>query len=280
MPFIKNKIVKMESGKKAMVEIRPLELKKWHGKTGEDSFAQPITIRVLYDHATGAYATGLTKKEEEEYSSKLGVDLNRTFNPQKPHPYWDSSASKIKLPNYPIFLDPAIPLEFVRIQNLKSSNLVANSMKDYGSNKYPEATHVIYDEVEEVEIKATKVQLKKKCYKLANKLSTDKMVNILTITSDKTVRGRSRDFLDVQLDELIETDSELFLRYAKMDAQETYIRASLLEALHKNILTKEGLSIYYMGDKLANSYEDAITYFLDPQNQTLKVSILEKLTDS
>ena len=270
----------MKSGKKALVEIRPIEIKRWHGKTGKDSFAQPITIRVLYDHATGAYATGMTKKQTEEYSKKLGVDLNNTFNPQKAHPYWDSSASKIKLPNYPIFLDPNIPLEFVRIQNLKSSSLVANSMKDYTDNKYPEATHVIFDEAEEVEIKATRVQLKKQCYKLASKLSTDKMVNILTITSDKTVRGRSRDFLDVQLDELIENDAELFLRYAKMDAQQTYIRASLLEAIHKNILTKEGLSIYYMGDKIANSYEDAVEYFLDPQNQKLKVSILEKLTAS
>lgn len=270
----------MESGKKALVEIRPIEINKWHGMTGKESFAQPITIRVLYDHATGAYATGLTEKQEEEYSKKLGVSLDRTFNPQKAHPYWDSSASKIKLPNYPIFLDPTIPLEFVRIQNLKSSNLVANSMKDYGENKYPEATHVIYDEVEQIEIKATKVQLKKQCYKLAQDLSTDKIVNILTVTNEKTVRGRSRDFLDVQLDELIETNAKLFLRYAKMDAQEMYIRASLLEALHKNILTKEGASIYYMGDKIANTYEDAVIYFVDPQNQTLKVSILEKLTDS
>ena len=35
-----------------------------------------------------------------------------------------------------------------------------------------------------------------------------------------------------------------------------------------------------MGDKIANSYEDAVEYFLDPQNQKLKVSILEKLTTS
>ena len=72
----------------------------------------------------------------------------------------------------------------------------------------------------------------------------------------------------------------IFLKYANMDAQETYIRASILEAIYKNILTKEGIGIYYMGDKIANSYEDSIAYFLDPQNQTLKVSILEKLTSS
>ena len=270
----------MEKGKKALVEIRPVEVSKWHGKDGKESFSQPVTIRVLYDHATGAYATGLTEEQEKEYSDRLGVDLSRVFNPQKPHPYWDSSAAKIKLPNYPIFLDPSVPLEFVRIQNLKASNLVANSIKDYNSNKFPEATHVIFDENEEIEIKATQIQIKKKCYQLVNELSTDRLTDILTIMSDKPVKGRSRDFIDVQLEEVIEYSASEFLRYAKMDAQETYIRASLLEAIHKNILTKEGIGIYYMGDKIANSYEDAIEYFLDPQNQTLKVSILEKLTVS
>ena len=260
----------MKMSKKALVEIRPVEINKWHGKNGKDSFSQPVTIRVLYDHATGAYATGLTEEQEENYSKRLGVNLSRIFNPQKPHDYWDSSAAKIKLPNYPIFLDPTIPLEFVRIQNLK----------DYNDNRYPEASHVIFDEGEEIEIKATRIQLKKKCYKLVTELSTDRLTNILTILSEKTIRGRSRDFIDVQLEEIIENNGELFLKYATMNAQESYIRASILEAIYKNILTKEGIGIYYMGDKIANSYEDAIGYFLDPQNQTLKVSILEKLTVS
>ena len=263
--------------KKALVEIRPIEKKKWHGKDGKESFTQPITIRVLYDHASGAYATGLTDEETEEYQAKLGVDLSKVFNAQKPHAYWDSNASRIKLPNYPIFLDPTIPLEFVRIKNLKASNMVANSMKDYNNGLCPEATHVIFDDAEDVEIKATRIQIKRKCYTLSQKMSTDQLVNILTIISEKMVRGRSRDFLDVQLDEIIEIDPELFLTYAKMDDKEVYIRASLLEALHRNILTKEGISIYYMGDKIANSFEDAVEYFIDPQNQKLKVSILEKL---
>lgn len=263
----------------ALVEIRPIDINKWHGKMGKDSFAQPTTIRVLYDHATGAYATGLTDKEEEDYAKKLGVDLDRTYNPQKAHAYWDSAASKIKLPNYPIFLDPTVPLEFVRIKNLKASSYVANSMKEYNDNLCPEATHVIFDEAEQIGIKATRIQIKKQCYKLSSEMDNDALVNILTITSEKQVRGRSRNFLDVQLDELIEETPSLFLRYAKMDKKEVYIRASLLEALHRNIITKEGVSIYYMGDKIASSMEDAVMYFMNPQNQTLKISILEKLND-
>ena len=46
-----------------LVEVRPLPEKKWHGKKGKDSFAQPKTIEVLYDEKLGAYATGLTEEE-------------------------------------------------------------------------------------------------------------------------------------------------------------------------------------------------------------------------
>lgn len=262
---------------KRLVEVRPIEKKKWHGKMGKESFAQPISVRVLYSHSTGAYATGLTTEETEEYSKKLGVNLGNTFNPQKAHDYWDTNAAKIKLPNYPVFFDNTIPLEFVRIKNLKASSRVANSWKEYQQGKFPLATHVIFDESEHIEVKATRIQKRRKCYKLAQEMSTDSLINIISIISDKRVRGRSQNFIDVQLEEVIENNTIQFLRYAQMDSKEVFVRASLQEAVYRNILTKEGVSIYYMGDKIANSFEDAVIYFMDPQNQVLKTSILEKL---
>ena len=63
-----------------------------------------------------------------------------------------------------------------------------------------------------------------------------------------------------------------------MDKQELYIRAMVQEAIYKNILTKEGMSIYYMGDMLGTDYEEVVKYFLDPNNQKQKVIILERLT--
>jgi len=62
------------------VEIRPLDIPRWHGKQGQESFTQPHTIEALYDHNTGGYATGLTEQEVEEYQKKLKVDLTSTFN--------------------------------------------------------------------------------------------------------------------------------------------------------------------------------------------------------
>lgn len=72
----------------ALVEIRPLDIPRWHGKQGKEAFTQPHTIEALYDHSTGGYATGLSEKEEIEYSKKMGgVDLSNHFNQDAPHPF-------------------------------------------------------------------------------------------------------------------------------------------------------------------------------------------------
>jgi hypothetical protein len=62
-----------------------------------------------------------------------------------------------------------------------------------------------------------------------------------------------------------------------MDKNQLYIKGMVVEALYKNILTKEGAGIYYMGDILGHSIEDVTEYFANPQNQEIKARILEKL---
>ena len=260
------------------VEVKPIVgPKKWHGKEGKESFSQPKSIEVLYDPETGGYATGLTPEQAKEYGQKLGFDLSDRFDPATPHPYWSSQSAKIKLPNSTLVLNTEKPVDFVKYCNLKKSKFVANSIKEWEEGLWPEATHVIYSEEEEVEMKASKVSKKMECIRLAMDMSKDEKVNIVQILSSKTVRGRSENFVNVEIDTIIEENPDEFLRFAKADKQMVYTRASVLEAIHRNILTKEGAGVYYMGDKLANDVEDAIQYFMEPSNQKLKVAILEKL---
>lgn len=261
------------------VEVRPLDLPKWHGKKGQESFSQPHIIEALYDSNSGKIATGLTEEEAEKYGKELGVDLSNKFDQNKPHPFWNSKMGVIKLQNSTMIFDDRKPLEFVKIKVMKASKYVANSMKEWNEGKYPEATHVIYDEEEEVSILATKAKKRKKAMKLSLELSKDEQVNIVQILSDKSLRGRSQDFIDVEIDNLIQDRTEDFLRYAQLDKKELYVRASILEALHRNILTKEGTSIFYLSDKIGYDFESAVEYFKDPQNQNMKISILEKLNN-
>ena len=55
------------------------------------------------------------------------------------------------------------------------------------------------------------------------------------------------------------------------------LHATVLEAIHKNVLRKEGAAVYYMDDQLGFDLESAIDNLEDKKNQALKAQILEKL---
>lgn len=260
-----------------LVEVKPIDSKRWHGKTGEQSFTQPKVIEVLVDANTGKYATGLTEEETEKYSKLLGQDLSDRFDPETPHPYWSTKAAMIELPNQTKIFDTSKPSDYVKVKNLKASSLVANSQKELLAGNFPNAEFVIYDEEEQVAIKATKIQKKTKCIKMLSSMTADQKADIVMILSEKMVRGRSQDFIDVEIDTIIESNPDGFLKYAKMDKAEVFIRSAIYEGLAKNALQKEGVAIYYMGEKIANDFEDTVSYFLDPQNSKMKIALLEKI---
>lgn len=261
-----------------IVEVRPIERQKWHGKEGKENFSQPVTLECLYDTSTGKYATGLNEEERKSLEAKTGYDLSDAFNATQPHPFWSSSAAKIKLPARTVIFNTDKPLDFIKVRVLKASKYVANSMKEYEEGLFPEATHVIFDEAEDMKIKASKIQRKNKATAIAMKLSSDQKANIIQILSMKSMKNQSQDFLDVEIDKIIEDQLDEFLKYASMDKEKVYLRAAILEGIHKNVLTKDGSAIYFMGDQIGFDLEDAVKYFSDPNNQRIKAAILEKIT--
>ncbi len=265
------------------VVIKPIpEKKSWHGKNGKESFARPHSLEVLLDPSTGRYATGLTNEDIEFLRTKhnINLDLSDHFDPDKPHPYWGSNGAKIKLPNHTMLMDDEKPLDFIKIKNLKASKFVANSFKDWEDGLYPEATHIIYDEREEVGMKATKVAKKNKAVGILLKMSTAQKINVVRLVSEKSVKGRSPEFIEVELDEIVNDNDKLdeFFKCINMKQEEFTVKAQILEGLDRRILTQEGNSIHYMGEKLGFDIDETVKYFLDPNNQQIKVAILEKLS--
>lgn len=260
-----------------LVEIRPLEVQRWHKKKGKEAFAQDKTIEVLYSEELGKLATGLTEEQAKEYGAKLGVDLSDMYNPELPHPYWTSKASWITLPNKTTIFNDQRPSDFVKIANCKASKFVANSMAEQQAGKWPDATHVIFSEEEEMELKATKFQITQKIGIELMNASLERKIALVQILSNKTVKGRSPNFIDGILSEVIAEKPEEVLKALSMDKEEVVVRSSVLELLQKNILTKQGQAVYYMGDKIGLDYEDTVKYFKDPNNAVMKVTLLEKL---
>ena len=260
----------------ALVEVRPIEKEKWHGKKGKDSFARPVVVEALVNVKTGLYDTGLTEEDRKRLSDATGLDLSNTYIKGQVHPFWGSTG-QVKLPNQTKIFDLSKPLDEIAVKMLKASELVANSLKDYEDGKYPFATHVIFDEREEVEMKASKVALRNQAIIESAKLPTAKKVEIIQILTNKGMRKQSDLYIEVEMDKLVESNPAKVLELIKADKTETAIHAMILEGIEKNVLRKEGTSIYYMDDQLGYDIFSAINYFKDPSNQKLKAEILDKL---
>ena len=273
-----------------LVEIKPIELKRWHGKIGKDSFTRAKKIQALIDPETMQYKTGLDnmnktythpKTEEqvtelEYYGAIIGKDLSPLAN-DKPHEFWDSNLAVVKLENNTIFLNTDNPLDYIKWKICKASKFVANSMKEYDEGMFPEATHVIFDEAEEIEAKATKVELRKKATIECSKLSLSKKIQIVMILGDKNLKNQSSDFVEVEIDNLIQKRAGDVLEIINRDDEDTALHAMILEALQKSVLRKTGHKIVYFDSVLGGEVVDVVDYLKKPENQDLKLRLMSQL---
>ena len=261
-----------------LVEVRPIERERWHGLKGKDAITRPVVIEALLSSTTGKLATGLTPEDRERLEKETGYDLSPDYKAGKPHPFWSSPAAFVKLEHKTNIFDISNPLDEIRVKIMKASDLVANSQKEYDEGKFPLAQFVIFDEREEVELKASKATIKRKVIIEANSLPFERKADVVQILLGINVRKQSADYIELKLDEAIDKiGPQEVLNLIQRDKARTSLHATVLEAIHKNVLRKDGTSVYYMDDQIGFDVESAIDYLADKKNQALKAQIIEKL---
>ena len=256
------------------IEVRPIERKTWHNRTGKDSFTRPKTLQALVNADTLEYATGLDEEETKKYGEIFKQDLSKMYNPDAPHPFWDSKTPRIKLENHTMFFDTDKPLDFVKWKIMRDSKYVANSMLEYEEGAFPEATHVIFDEARANEVKASKIQIRKKAIIESNKLSKTRQVQMIMVLAGKNAKNESTDFLEVEIDKLIEKDAKAVVDFIMKDKEFVAMESLILECLQKNVLKKVGHKILYHDSVLGVDIYDVVKYLNDAKNQELKLRLL------
>ena len=259
------------------IEVRPIIKKQWHGKSGKESFTRTRKIQALVNEEY-KYKTGLTK-EDKDWLKERGFkgDLSDDFNPDTPHPFWDAKVGIVELKNSTQIFDDSLPLDRIKICIMRASSRVANSAKEYEAGDFPEATHVIYDEREEVEVTASKVAIKNKAIIKSASLSGEKKAQIIAILAGKIVKKKSADFIEVELSKLIELDAKKVLRIMNRDSENIVVEALIIEALKENKLKKKGHKFYYFDSPLGGSMEEVVDYFKDEENQELRFKLMNQL---
>jgi hypothetical protein len=261
------------------VEVRPLSVEKWHGKKGQESFSRPQKFNPLVDSRNMKYASGLSPAEEEKYGKLLDQDLTSHYIPGKEHPFWDSPLMAIKLENATMFFDTNIPLDYIKIKAIKACKFVANSMKEYHEGLTPEATHVVFDESEEVEEKASRVALEQKAIVEQSQLTKTRKLQIILILSGKDLKNQSDDFVTVALSDLIKEDPAEVLRYIQQDKTQVLNHALVIECVQKGILRKDGHKMMYMSSVIGNDELDAAEYLMADENNELKVRLMKAVNE-
>lgn len=264
-----------------LVEIRPIETKKWHGKEKEESFKRPMKLPALVDGETMRYSTGLSS-EDIKYlvdEKQVTYDLSSEYNPEKPHVFWDSVLPVIKLENLTQFFNTELALDYIKVKIAKASKYIANSMREYEEGLFPEATHVIHDESEEIEIKASKVALKNKAVIEASKLSSEKKAQIILILDGKLLKGKSDETITVAMDALINEKPGEVVRYIGMNKKSVALEAMVTEAIEKNVLQEKGHKIMYHDSVLGVDVADVVQYLELDENQDLKLRLMKTLKE-
>lgn len=262
------------------MEIRPIDRIRWHKKTGKESFTRPRKIQPLVNSETMTYDTGLTKQEIEKFSKIFKQDLSPVYNPEQPHQFWDSPIISVKLENNTMFLNLEKDIDYIKGAVIKQSRFVANSLREYEEGLFPDATHYIVDEVEEVERIASKIETKKQATIKASKISGERKREIIIILSGKNVKGNSDAFVEVELDKLIngkDSKPAEVLRLIEEDPKKTKYLAVVLEALQKNVLKRAKHKIMYFESTLGTSAEDVADFLMEDENQDLYLQILKTI---
>ena len=261
------------------IQVRPLDIEKWHGKKGAESFTGTFTVTPLVSGTTGSYKTGLTEEEVVEYGKILNQNLSARYDRNKPHEFWDSESAAVKLENKTNFIDKKEALGYIHYKILLNSKFVANSMKEYEEGLWPEAIFVIVDEETDSDIKASKLSVIKQVILEGHKLSKDKKADIVLILSGKLIRGKSDNFVEVAFDEEVQKNPADVLRVMKMDKKQMATHALVLEALQKYILTKAGHRFMYHDSIIGEDIYSTVDYLEKPENQELKLRITEAVNN-
>ena len=275
------------------ITVKPIEKVDWRGNPVDKAIPRPVVYEIL-PGKDGQYATGLddselkyddptnpdSKRKLTErgyYEALLGENMPNFFIPSKhKDTYWAKKASRLTLDYVTQTFDTSNPRDYVRWKNMKASRFVANSLEDYNKGFYPDATHYIHNEEEEMEEKAKRTEVRNQAYKEIFKMTKARKLDLVLVLMQKDMSEQTDDFLTVAVSELAEKKSQEVLEFSQRDKEDSGLHAKIISLNLKNhIIQKEGK--YMFGDIfLGITIPQVIEFLKNERNQEIKIALFEK----
>lgn len=265
------------------IEIRPIPGRDKIRSYSEnlEFYRQVNTIRPFVNPITNKYDTGLTE-DDKKYLKDRGFpyDLNDYRKKDGEDSFWKSKEIVVDLPNSPMFLLPGkYELDFIKWKYLLVSKYIYLSEEELLSGCKPQATHYIYNEVEEEAIKASRLDRKNILVERIRALSPDTKRKFLLILENENAENKSENYLTVKFDELLSRSSNFsgLEELLNVDGRDLALMSNIKLALRKNILRDTSQGVFYQRTKLGYGEEEVLKFLKAPANQQLILEIESKL---
>lgn len=248
-----------------IVRIKPLKKGKreWSGFQGIRYKNANHTITTFINkHRT--MVTGLSPQDEERLGKIMDKDLRNTS------PFWYDY--KIILTDKDLILNLDNPEDELAYKVLSVHPKIQKSITDVN----PYAEYVIHNETDEAKVINEGGSVKIKAYTIFGKLSPEQKRNILKlypgfVKSDSV----SEEIISSKLLQELENNPSKFVELAEDKNME--MRVLLKDLVAAGILKKNKSSYKYGTDFLGHDEDSTIAFINDPENQSLKITLINEL---
>jgi len=239
--------------------------------------------------SSGRYVNVLTDAEKDYLEDIMGLEVNAMSIYNKVNNFWDDSneqgVSKVTLTKQDNFLNLSDPEDYIRYKILLANkDYIAPSMKELEDN--PKATYqfVIISEGDETRAAKKGMTTIMQCYTLYGKLEDDVdalRVIVETLTGVTIHPNTKKDFLQTKVNELIQSNSKMFLKIASDPLLQT--KVLIKKSIEAGLIAHRGNQYYIkegnipMCDNGEPTLNVASQWLNQPKNQNIKFSLEAKL---
>lgn len=241
--------------------------------------------------SSGMFVNVLTDKEKSFLEEVMGLEYNALSIYKKVDNFWDDSnengINKVKLTKQDNYFNLADPEDYIRYKILLANkDYIAPSMQILQDT--PKATYqfVIISEGEETKLAKSNMSATMLCYKEFGKIENDidtLRVIIETISGRPTSQSSKLEFLQTKANELIQTDSKIFLKVITDPMLST--KVLIKKGIEAGLISNRGNYLYLRADNtpLCEANEEptlnlAAKYLNSAKHQDILFMLQAKLT--
>lgn len=240
--------------------------------------------------SSGMLVNVLTDKEKAFLEEIMGLEYNALSIYKKKDNFWDDSnengINKVRLTKQDNYLNLNDPEDYIRYKILLANkDYIAPSLQVF--QDAPKATYqfVIISEAEETKVAKTNMSSTMLCYKEFGKVEDDVdtlRVIIETIDGRPTSKNAKLEFLQTKVNDLIQTNSKLFLKVITDSMLST--KVLIKKAIEAGLISNRGNFLYLRSDNtpLCENNEEptlniAAKYLNMPKHQDILFALQAKL---